>query len=94
MDRIPVASSNILSIGYDEANKVLEVEFAGGAIYQYHNVPSDSYQKLISAPSTGKYFMEIIKNQYTYTNVSSIDFREIEFVYVLSALMSMVNPFS
>lgn len=94
MDRIPVASSNILSIGYDEANKVLEVEFTGGAIYQYHNVQSETYHQFISAPSTGKYFVESIKNQYSYTNVSSIDFREVEFVYVLSALMKANDRFS
>jgi len=94
LDRIPVASSNILSIGYDEANKVLEVEFTGGAIYQYHNVQSETYHQFISAPSTGKYFVESIKNQYSYTNVSSIDFREVEFVYVLSALMKANDRFS
>lgn len=94
MDRIPVASSNIVSIGYDETNKVLEVEFTGGAIYQYYNVPSDIYQNFIKAPSTGYYFSENIKTQFTYTNISSINFREIEFVYFLSKLMKASNRFS
>ena len=94
MGRIPIASSNIQSIGYDEANNVLEIEFTGGARYQYHNVPSDIYQNLLNAQSTGKYFVESIKNQFSYTNVSTIEFREVEFIYVLSKMMEASNRFS
>ena len=34
MDRTPVVSSNINSIGYDASSSVLEVEFRSG-LYQY-----------------------------------------------------------
>lgn len=39
MNRILVQSSNILSIGYDSAGQMLEIEFVGGGIYQYGGVP-------------------------------------------------------
>ena len=39
MERIAVESSNLASIGYDEASMVLEVEFKHGGIYQYFDVP-------------------------------------------------------
>ncbi len=62
MNRIPVSSSNIASIGYDVESKILEVEFNGGGIYQYSNVPNEVYQGLMNAPSHGKYFHSRIKN--------------------------------
>lgn len=35
MEREPVVSSNIASIGYDENNNILEVEFNNGNVYEY-----------------------------------------------------------
>ena len=35
MMRIPVASSNVATVGYDEATNTLEVEFKDGSVYQY-----------------------------------------------------------
>ncbi len=34
MDKIAVQSSDINSIGYDEINKTLEIEFHSGGVYQ------------------------------------------------------------
>ena len=39
LNRIPVASSNIASVGYDREAHILEIEFHHGAIYQYFDVP-------------------------------------------------------
>ncbi|HKO77819.1 MAG TPA: KTSC domain-containing protein [Flavobacterium sp.] len=39
MRRQSVKSSNIAAIGHDETNKVLEIEFLSGGIYQYLDVP-------------------------------------------------------
>ena len=38
MEREPVVSSNVISVGYDDASETLEVEFKNG-VYQYYNVP-------------------------------------------------------
>jgi hypothetical protein len=38
MNRDPIASTSIVSAGYDEATQTLEVEFLNGTIYQYYNV--------------------------------------------------------
>ena len=67
MKRLSVRSSNLASIGYDD--KVLEIEFNSGGIYQYHNVPSIVYEQLMSARSHGKYFASNIKNYYTYSKI-------------------------
>jgi len=65
MERQSVKSSNLSSIGYDEENEILEVEFNHGGIYQYFDVPSDVYEELMNADSHGVYFSANIKNDYT-----------------------------
>ena len=70
MERKPVKSSNINSIGYDETSKILEIEFNGGRVYQCYEVPLEVYQKLMNAPSHGKYFHAYIRNgPYNYKRV-------------------------
>jgi len=70
MERVPVQSSNLASVGYDSANMVLEIEFLKGGIYQYSNVPSDVHDGLMSAGSKGTYFDQNIKKAgYSYNRV-------------------------
>ncbi|WP_445957700.1 KTSC domain-containing protein [Yeosuana sp.] len=64
--RIPVASSNIASIGYDKKAHILEIEFHHGAIYQYVDVPEKVYEELMSSPSQGAYFMNELKGKFKY----------------------------
>ncbi len=66
MIRIPVTSSNITAIGYDEASRTLEIEFTSGAIYQYFDVPPAVHQGLMSASSHGSYLASSIKGEYRY----------------------------
>ncbi|CAM5423980.1 KTSC domain-containing protein [Streptomyces griseorubiginosus] len=69
MDRSPVVSSNIRSIGYEAAEMLLEVEFLSG-IYQYHLVPESVYLELMAAPSHGQYLARAIKGRYAYSKVA------------------------
>ena len=69
MTRIPVISSNISSIGYDEDTSTLEIEFHSGAIYQYFDVPPNVYQGIIEASSIGQYFAQYIKGYYRYVKI-------------------------
>lgn len=70
MERTPVISSNIVSIGYDPGQRILEVEFLRGAVYQYFGVPSHVHQGLMNAPSHGKYFdLHVKKAEYPYKRV-------------------------
>lgn len=66
MDRIPVTSSNVRSVGYDADNQTLEVEFNSGVVYQYSGVPEYEYDGLINSDSKGKYLNSNIKNRYSY----------------------------
>lgn len=67
MQREYVASSNIVSIGYDESSQTLEVEFKDGAVYQYYNVGQSIYDEFIKSPSKGQFLAYQIKNAFPYT---------------------------
>lgn len=69
MDRKPVSSSNISSIGYDPATKILEVEFNSEGLYQYSGVPQSVYQGIMGATSHGKYLASNIKDRYHYKRI-------------------------
>ena len=49
MERMPVQSSNLSSIGYDSGSETLEIEFLNGSIYEYRNVPQVIYDALMKA---------------------------------------------
>lgn len=66
MDRQPVRSSNVVSVGYNECSQVLEVEFNTGAIYEYYGVPSSQHLALMRASSIGGYLNAKIKRRYRY----------------------------
>ena len=69
MIRQPVNSSDVRSVGYDEATQTLEIEFHSGGTYQYYAVPLVVYRALMSAPSHGQYFHAHIKGLYRYRQV-------------------------
>lgn len=66
MERIPVSSSNIASVGYDSETSTLQIEFNNGSIYDYYDVPEDIYTALINAGSVGSFFHANIRNIYSY----------------------------
>jgi hypothetical protein len=69
MIRMPVTSSDIRSVGYDEELQVLEIEFHSGGIYQYFAVPGSVYAELMSASSHGSYFHRHIKASYEWQRI-------------------------
>lgn len=75
MKRTTVNSSLIASIGYDEQQKVLEVEFAEGhELYHYFKVPIQEFIKIMDMSETkdsvGKYFNTVFKEKYRYQKIT------------------------
>lgn len=71
MNMIPVSSSNLASIGYDENSRTLYVSFRNGRLYKYSGVPLQVYNGLMAASSKGQYFDRyIVKAGYSYQRVS------------------------
>lgn len=70
MNRTCVSSSSLVSVGYNLTTQLLEVEFNGGSLYEYHNVPMYVYNGLMQAGSHGKYFTAYIKDKYLTRKIS------------------------
>ena len=71
MERVPVQSGNLVSVGYEPETAILEIEFHRGSIYQYSGVPEDVHRGLMNAGSKGRYFHQNIKNAgYPCTKIS------------------------
>lgn len=69
MQRDFVASTNVVSVGYDEGSQILEVEFDNGRVYQYYNVPKNIYDEFMAASSKGKFLNYQIKQSFPYSRV-------------------------
>jgi len=61
-----VVSSNVDSMGYDEAKKVLQVKFSTGKTYQYFGVPSAIWIELGKAVSVGSYINKFVARSYKF----------------------------
>ena len=64
IERQAVRSSNLISIGYDPLSQELHVEFAGGRVYRYRNVPSELHDELVAADSVGRFFAARVRPAY------------------------------
>lgn len=64
MNRTPVNSSALRSVGYDPATLTLETELSSGRVYQYLDVPESVFTEFMNAPSLGIYYNKSIKNDY------------------------------
>jgi non-canonical purine NTP pyrophosphatase (RdgB/HAM1 family) len=71
MQRIPVDSSDIVSIGYDPKSRVLEIEFKENRIYQYLEVEPDIHERFMRTDSFGQYFNTFINSRYRYKKVGA-----------------------
>jgi hypothetical protein len=69
MVRQPVSSSNLRSVGYEPARRLLEIEFHHGGVYQYTGVPEPVYRGLMGAGSKGSYHADHIKDRYNYRRI-------------------------
>lgn len=69
MNRTPVASSQIASVGYDPKTETLEIEFPNGAVYSYSDCVPSVHERLMEAESIGKFFGQYIKISLEYKKI-------------------------
>lgn len=63
MERTPVSSSGIKSIGHDGSR--LHVEFSSGAVHEYDGVTPEAHAELMAADSIGSHFSKHIRPKFT-----------------------------
>jgi hypothetical protein len=67
-----VNSEMIVSVGYDEASQVLEIEFQRRhRVYRYQDVPQFLYLGLLAADSKGRFFTRRIAGRYATEQVTT-----------------------
>lgn len=60
---VPVISSHLTAMGYDETTGELQIQFWNGMIYAYYGVPAEIYQAFVTSPSLGTFFHQYIRNR-------------------------------
>lgn len=61
LHRQHVQSAAVRSVGYDEADWLLQVEFADGKVCNYFRVPPEEHSRLRSAPALEAYLSREIE---------------------------------
>ena len=61
-----VDSSTIEQVGYDEDAMELHVVFTDGARYVYQQVPLQTFEQLLDAPSKGSFLNRELRGVYDY----------------------------
>ena len=67
-----VDSSTVKTIGYDESLALLRLEFRSEAIYDYFGVPASIHAELLSAPSIGACFNQIVRGRFDYRQIDAM----------------------
>jgi len=65
MQRQPVQSRALRSIGYDAETEELQIEFQSGSVYAYQGVPRSVHEWLMRIPNKGVFVTRQIVGQYT-----------------------------
>jgi KTSC domain len=56
----------VVRFGYDEAGRVLQVEFKNGSVYGYYDVPEQLFNDMRNAVSKGQFLAQQVKGTYRY----------------------------
>ena len=67
MQRVPVESTCLATVGYEDGT--LEVEFTNGSVYRYFDVPERVHEELMAADSHGTFFNQRIRDTYRYARL-------------------------
>ena len=65
MHRVPVRSTVLAAVGYDEPSRTLEIRFHNGSLYRYRDVPPEVVLDLLQSESLGHYFTTTIRDAFT-----------------------------
>jgi hypothetical protein len=70
MERVPLVSGALVSAGYEASSEELEIEFHGGRVYRYSQVPMGVYEFLVRTKNKGSYVNRMIHGRYPFREVT------------------------
>ncbi|MDQ3914530.1 MAG: KTSC domain-containing protein [Actinomycetota bacterium] len=62
MKLVPVESSVIASVGYEDAASSLTIVFKDGHVYEFHLVPRSIFEDFLASGSKGSFFNERLRD--------------------------------
>jgi KTSC domain len=68
-NQYPVKSTNIVSVGYDEVNRILEIEFKIHIIHHYFEVPLSQFIDLMKATNIDDFYSQYVQNKYHFDEI-------------------------
>lgn len=66
MQRYPITAKKIVSIGYDEENRILEIEFKHHVIHHYFEVPLMEFVALMKSENIDEFYLHCISCEYFF----------------------------
>lgn len=69
VQRSPVRSSSLASVGFSPAHNVLHIEFRSGLVYEYFGVTQCIYEQLLAADSKGAFLNRFVRNRFPFRRV-------------------------
>lgn len=66
MLKYPINATNILAVGYDEINQVLEIEFRLNVMHHYFEVPLDEFVAFMKADDIEEFYFDFIQCKYHF----------------------------
>ena len=70
MDWLSVKSTTISKVRYNKDTNTLDIEFPGGRIHRFLEVPPEVFEELMSAESHGQFFHDQIMGKYRCLRIS------------------------
>lgn len=61
---VPVESSNVKAVGYDDVRQIMKVEFKSGHSYTHANVPPRRHAEFMQATSKGSHYHDNFRGKY------------------------------
>lgn len=65
MEMKRLSSGNLRAAGYDDRNRVLQIEFSNGQVMEYRGVSAEMARRLLSSASAASYFRDNIEDEFT-----------------------------
>lgn len=67
IERSPVTSSNVKSVGHCPNTNTLAIEYSDGSIYHYHDVDKDTHDQLVASKSVGGFIHSNVKGVFKHS---------------------------
>ena len=65
-------SKLLVSSAYDAGKHILYLRFRSGDVYRYFEFPEEQYREFLDAESRGRYFLNSIRNQFSYERLAKL----------------------